>query len=46
MRIKINGQDIEPGSRVTIESSSYSDAQGLLVVIAGAVAAWLWYNSF
>ncbi|MDD9266009.1 hypothetical protein ACFPES_03085 [Paenibacillus sp. GCM10023248] len=46
MRIKINGEDIEPGTRVTFESSSYSDVHGLFVVIAGAVAAWLWYNSF
>lgn len=42
MRIKINGQDIEKGDRVTFESSDLPTGFGLMLVIIGlAFVAWI-----
>ncbi|MBD0381246.1 hypothetical protein [Paenibacillus sedimenti] len=46
MRVKINGKDLNPGDRVTFESSEYSDGQGLVVLIAGIIAGYLWWRGF
>lgn len=41
MRIKINGRDIDHGSRVTIETSDYSNWHAIVVIIAGLLSV-LW----
>lgn len=42
MRIKINGRDIDPGDRVTIETSPFSDSAGWLVAALGLlILGWI-----
>lgn len=41
MRIKIDGKDIDRGSKITFESSNYSDGQALTIVVVGFALIWM-----
>lgn len=42
MRIKINGKDIDPGDRVTFESSDYPDSLALVIALIGlGIILWI-----
>lgn len=47
VRIKINGEDIDPGTKVSIQNySKYSNLSAWIVILLGWSAAIVWYLLF